>query len=53
MTFQGLTKAVGVSNFNKDRVAKAAKVLQERGTCLSSNQVGLVLPYTPIFQCNA
>lgn len=38
---QGLTKAVGVSNFNKDRVRNAAKVLQARGTCLSSNQVGI------------
>jgi hypothetical protein len=30
-----------VSNFNKDRVRNAAKVLRDRGTCLSSNQVHL------------
>jgi hypothetical protein len=36
---QGLTKAVGVSNFNQDRVRNAAKVLKAGGTCLSSNQV--------------
>jgi hypothetical protein len=36
---QGLTKAVGVSNFNAERVRNAAKALAQRGTCLSSNQV--------------
>lgn len=39
LLWQGLTKAVGVSNFNEDRVRNAAKVLRDRGTCLSSNQV--------------
>jgi hypothetical protein len=36
---QGLTKAVGVSNFNAQRVKNAAQALTRRGTCLSSNQV--------------
>lgn len=38
---EGLTQAVGVSNFNAERVRNAARVLRERGTCLSSNQVGV------------
>lgn len=39
---QGLTQAVGVSNFRPDRVRNAAKVLQARGTNLSSNQVSII-----------
>ena len=42
---QNLTTAVGVSNFNATRVANAARVLQGRGTCLSSNQVQYSLLY--------
>ncbi len=42
---QGLTKAVGVSNFNAQRVGNAAKVLKGRGTVLSSNQVQYSLLY--------
>jgi aryl-alcohol dehydrogenase-like predicted oxidoreductase len=42
---QGLTKTVGVSNFNADRVKKAAQVLKGRGTSLSSNQVQYSLLY--------
>lgn len=42
---QGLCKAVGVSNFNAERVRKAAKFLESRGTCLSSNQVQYSLIY--------
>jgi aryl-alcohol dehydrogenase-like predicted oxidoreductase len=41
----GLADAVGVSNFNEARVRKAAKVLEARGTCLSSNQVQYSLLY--------
>jgi hypothetical protein len=37
---QGLTQAVGVSNYNAQRTKNAARTLSERGTCLSSNQVG-------------
>lgn len=33
-------QAVGVSNFNAQRVSNAARVLEQRGTVLSSNQVG-------------
>jgi len=36
---QGLADAVGVSNFNADRIQKAAQFLSRRGTCLASNQV--------------
>jgi aryl-alcohol dehydrogenase-like predicted oxidoreductase len=42
---QGLTKAVGVSNFNEKRVRQAAQALARRGTCLSSNQVQYSLLY--------
>ncbi|GBF94827.1 aldo keto reductase [Raphidocelis subcapitata] len=42
---QGLTQAVGVSNFNPARVAAAAKALKARGTVLSSNQVQYSLLY--------
>lgn len=42
---QGLTKAVGVSNFNAGRVRNAAKVLAARGAPLSSNQVQFSLLY--------
>ncbi|PSC75376.1 Aldo keto reductase [Micractinium conductrix] len=42
---QGLAQAVGSSNFNADRVRKAAKFLKGRGTCLSSNQVQYSLLY--------
>eukprot|EP00877_Chromochloris_zofingiensis_P004358 jgi/Chrzof1/13923/Cz08g18010.t1 len=41
----GLTQAVGVSNFNARRVVHAAKVLKQKGTCLSSNQVQYNLLY--------
>lgn len=40
-----LATAVGVSNFNVDRVRKAATKLESRGTCLSSNQVQYSLLY--------
>lgn len=42
---QGLCKAVGVSNFNANRVRNAAKKLEGRGTCLASNQVQYSLLY--------
>jgi len=42
---QGLAEAVGVSNFNADRVRKAAGKLESRGSCLSSNQVQYSLLY--------
>lgn len=42
---QGLAQAVGVSNFNAERVRRAARVLADRGTCLSSNQVQYSLLY--------
>ncbi|WIA34227.1 hypothetical protein OEZ86_012580 [Tetradesmus obliquus] len=42
---QGLTQAVGVSNFNAKRVRNAAQALTRRGTCLSSNQVQYSLLY--------
>jgi len=42
---QGLTRTVGVSNFNQDRMRGAAKVLKSRGTVLSSNQVQYSLLY--------
>jgi aryl-alcohol dehydrogenase-like predicted oxidoreductase len=42
---QGLTQAVGVSNFNAQRVGNAAKALKARGTVLSSNQVQYSLLY--------
>lgn len=37
---QGLTQAVGVSNFSARRVKTAAAAFTRRGTSLSSNQVG-------------
>jgi diketogulonate reductase-like aldo/keto reductase len=36
---QGLAQAVGVSNFNAQRLRKAAETLQARGVPLASNQV--------------
>jgi len=42
---QGLTQAVGVSNYNAQRTKNAARTLSERGTCLSSNQVQYSLLY--------
>jgi diketogulonate reductase-like aldo/keto reductase len=36
---QGLCEAVGVSNFNAERLAKAADKLEMRGMVLASNQV--------------
>lgn len=42
---QGLCDAVGSSNFNADRVRKAAAFFKARGTCLSSNQVQYSLLY--------
>jgi aryl-alcohol dehydrogenase-like predicted oxidoreductase len=36
---KGLCEAVGVSNFNVDRIRGASRALEARGTCLSSNQV--------------
>lgn len=42
---QGLCEAVGVSNFNAKRVRNAAKFLENRGTCLASNQVQYSLLY--------
>ncbi|KAF6250865.1 NADP-dependent oxidoreductase domain-containing protein [Scenedesmus sp. NREL 46B-D3] len=42
---QGLTRAVGVSNFKAQRVKHAARALTRRGTCLSSNQVQYSLLY--------
>lgn len=42
---QGLTDAVGVSNFNKDRLKKAHETLQKRGIPLASNQVQYSLLY--------
>jgi aryl-alcohol dehydrogenase-like predicted oxidoreductase len=42
---QGLTRAVGVSNFNAKRVRGAARALEARGTVLSSNQVQYSLLY--------
>eukprot|EP00775_Hariotina_reticulata_P010106 gene10106-10262_t len=42
---QGLTQAVGVSNFNEQRLKRAAARLAQRGTCLSSNQVQYSLLY--------
>ena len=41
----GLTEAVGVSNFNCERVKSSAKALAARGTVLSSNQVQYSLAY--------
>lgn len=42
---QGLCQAVGASNFNAQRVQKAAKFFEGRGTCLASNQVQYSLLY--------
>jgi aryl-alcohol dehydrogenase-like predicted oxidoreductase len=42
---QGLTQAVGVSNFKADRVRQAARVLQDNGVPLASNQVQYSLLY--------
>ena len=42
---QGLTKAVGVSNFNAQRLRKAHAALKARGVVLSSNQVQYSLLY--------
>lgn len=42
---KGLAEAIGVSNFNADRVRRASKFLESRGTCLSSNQVQYSLLY--------
>ena len=41
----GLTEAVGVSNFNSGRVAKASKYFESSGLCLASNQVQYSLLY--------
>ena len=41
----GLADAVGVSNFNAERVRGAARALEARGTCLASNQVQYSLIY--------
>lgn len=42
---QGMTKAVGVSNFNARRVRAAHKLLENRGVPLASNQVQYSLVY--------
>lgn len=42
---EGLTKAVGVSNFNNQRVRAAHKLLQSKGVSLASNQVQYSLLY--------
>lgn len=42
---KGLAEAVGVSNFNAERVRKAARMFESRGTCLASNQVQYSLLY--------
>lgn len=42
---QGLTQAVGVSNFNLGRVKTAQQILKDRGTSLASNQVQYSLLY--------
>lgn len=42
---QGLTEAVGVSNFKADRVRSASQILQDRGVALASNQVQYSLLY--------
>lgn len=42
---QGKTRAVGVSNFNQQRVRDAATFFEANGTCLSSNQVQYSLLY--------
>lgn len=41
----GIARAVGVSNFNCDRVRRASKQLEARGLSLSSNQVQYSLLY--------
>ena len=41
----GLCDAVGVSNFNANRVRAASKKFEGRGTCLASNQVQYSLLY--------
>ncbi|KAL3146920.1 hypothetical protein ABBQ38_014891 [Trebouxia sp. C0009 RCD-2024] len=42
---QGLTQAVGVSNFKLERVKTAQQILKDRGTSLASNQVQYSLLY--------
>lgn len=42
---QGMCDALGVSNFNEQRVRKAAKYFESKGTCLASNQVQYSLLY--------
>ena len=42
---QGLCDAVGVSNFNAERIAAAAKKFKERGVPFASNQVQYSLIY--------
>jgi aryl-alcohol dehydrogenase-like predicted oxidoreductase len=42
---QGKTRAVGVSNFNEQRVRDAARFFEANGACLSSNQVQYSLLY--------
>lgn len=42
---QGLTEAVGVSNFKADRVLNASRILKDRGVSLASNQVQYSLLY--------
>ena len=42
---QGLTDAVGVSNFSKDRLRQAHEQLKKRGVGLASNQVQYSLLY--------
>jgi len=42
---QGLCEAVGVSNFNAERLTKAASQLENRGMVLASNQVQYSLMY--------
>ena len=42
---QGLCRAVGVSNFNAERIAKASKKFKERGVPFASNQIQYSLVY--------
>jgi len=42
---QGLCRAVGVSNFNAERVRRAAKKFEERGVPFASNQIQYSLAY--------
>lgn len=42
---KGMAEAIGVSNFNAERVKNAARKFEARGTCLASNQVQYSLLY--------